>query len=84
MYTIARMLQVAGLVILPLAMFAQLNNSISLGQMLRFLVVGACLAIERLGIERIVCSPIPTGSGTVECDHGVMPVPAEALTSPRR
>ncbi len=41
-------------------------------------IVGAVAAIERLGIGRIVCSPIPTGSGTVRCDHGVMPVPAPA------
>lgn len=41
-------------------------------------VVGACMALERLGIERVICSPVPTGSGTVQCDHGIMPVPAPA------
>jgi uncharacterized protein (TIGR00299 family) protein len=41
-------------------------------------IVGASLALERLGVERVYCSPIPTGSGTVTCDHGVMPVPAPA------
>jgi len=41
-------------------------------------VVGASLGIELLGIDRVVCSPIPTGSGTVKCDHGIMPVPAPA------
>lgn len=41
-------------------------------------VVGAVLALELLGIERVICSPIPTGSGTITCDHGVMPVPAPA------
>ncbi len=41
-------------------------------------VVGAVLALELLGVERVVCSPIPTGSGTVTCEHGVMPVPAPA------
>jgi uncharacterized protein (TIGR00299 family) protein len=39
-------------------------------------IAGACIALERLGIEKIYCSPIPTGSGTVQCEHGVMPVPA--------
>lgn len=41
-------------------------------------IVGASLALEHLGIEHIGCAPIPTGSGTVTCDHGVMPVPAPA------
>lgn len=44
-------------------------------------VVGACLALHRLGIERIVCSPIPTGNGTVKCEHGLMPVPAPATAA---
>lgn len=42
-------------------------------------VVGAAIGFERLGLERIVCSSIPTGSGTVTCAHGVMPVPAPAV-----
>lgn len=41
-------------------------------------IVGACWAIERLRIDRVFCSPIPTGSGTVTCAHGVMPVPTPA------
>jgi uncharacterized protein (TIGR00299 family) protein len=41
-------------------------------------VVGACLALQRLGVEQVWCSAIPTGNGTVNCDHGVMPVPAPA------
>lgn len=41
-------------------------------------VVGAVLALHQLGVERVFCSPIPTGSGTITCDHGVMPVPAPA------
>ncbi len=41
-------------------------------------VVGACLCLEQLGVERIICGPIPTGSGTVKCEHGVLPVPAPA------
>ena len=41
-------------------------------------VVGAVLALELLGIDEVRCSPIPVGSGTVECDHGTLPVPAPA------
>ncbi len=41
-------------------------------------VVGAAIGVERLGLSRIVCSPIPPGSGVVHCEHGTMPVPAPA------
>lgn len=41
-------------------------------------IVGACYGLHALGVERVISSPIPTGSGTVTCDHGVMPVPAPA------
>jgi len=39
-------------------------------------VVGACVALDLLGVDEVRCSPIPTGTGTVTCEHGVMPVPA--------
>lgn len=41
-------------------------------------IVGAAIGVELLGLDRVVCSPIPTGSGTVKCEHGIMPVPAPA------
>lgn len=41
-------------------------------------IVGAVIGLELLGVRRIVCSPVPVGSGTVMCQHGVMPVPAPA------
>jgi len=41
-------------------------------------VVACCVAIELMGIDRIGCSPIPLGSGTVRCEHGELPVPAPA------
>ena len=39
MYTVARFLQIVGLGIPPLAIVAQLSNSITLGQMLQFLMM---------------------------------------------
>ena len=41
-------------------------------------VVGACVAMELLDIDRVLCSPIALGSGTVTCEHGVLPVPTPA------
>jgi uncharacterized protein (TIGR00299 family) protein len=41
-------------------------------------IVAAAVALELLNIDEVFCSPIPVGSGTVECDHGTLPVPAPA------
>ena len=41
-------------------------------------IVGVALALDSLQAERIYCSPVPLGSGTVRCDHGDYPVPAPA------
>ncbi|MCG3129286.1 MAG: Pyridinium-3,5-bisthiocarboxylic acid mononucleotide nickel insertion protein [Phycisphaerae bacterium] len=38
----------------------------------------ASFCLDFLKVDRIVCSPIPTGRGSIVCDHGVMPVPAPA------
>lgn len=42
-------------------------------------VVGACAALEMIGPERIVVSPIATGRGTADSMHGTIPVPAPAV-----
>ncbi len=41
-------------------------------------IVGFIAGLERLGIERVFASPVPLGSGTVETEHGLLPVPAPA------
>lgn len=43
-------------------------------------IVGVCMAIEKLGVEQIICSPICTGFGEVKCAHGILPVPTPATT----
>lgn len=42
-------------------------------------VCGAALALERLGIARVVSDVPVTGTGTVHCAHGEMPVPTPAV-----
>jgi len=41
-------------------------------------VLGACIALEELGADAVYCSEYKVGRGTVECAHGVLPVPAPA------
>jgi hypothetical protein len=43
MHAFARLLQLAGLTIPPLAMIAQLSDQISAGRMLQFLLFSVCL-----------------------------------------
>ncbi len=41
-------------------------------------VCGAVAGLELMGIEQTFCSALPTGGGTVQCEHGTLPVPAPA------
>ena len=41
-------------------------------------IVCAAVGAENLGIDRWLASPLNVGSGTVKCEHGVLPVPAPA------
>lgn len=44
-------------------------------------IVGTCLGLDWLDIDELVCSALPTGGGTVKCEHGLLPVPAPAVLS---
>ncbi len=41
-------------------------------------VVGAVVGLRVLEIDKVFCSPLHVGSGTIECAHGILPVPAPA------
>ena len=41
-------------------------------------IVGGCLGLAELGIEKVFATPLAVGSGTVVAEHGVLPVPAPA------
>lgn len=41
-------------------------------------IVCAAVGSEALGVDEIVCSPLNVGGGTVQCAHGIFPVPAPA------
>lgn len=44
-------------------------------------VVGAFWAMEALGVTRVTCSRLPWFTGTVRCDHGLVPLPAPATAA---
>jgi len=52
MHILARLLQLAGLAILPIAMAAQLSERISTGQMLQFLLVSVGIFVLGYTLQR--------------------------------
>jgi pyridinium-3,5-bisthiocarboxylic acid mononucleotide nickel chelatase len=42
-------------------------------------IVGTCLGLDWLGIDKIYCSALPTGGGTIKAAHGLMAVPVPAV-----
>ena len=42
-------------------------------------VVGVCAAITALDPDRLLCLPPPAGRGTVQTEHGCLPVPVPAV-----
>ncbi len=42
-------------------------------------IVGSFLCAHYLGVTKVYASPVPLGSGRVECSHGVLPVPVPAV-----
>ncbi len=41
-------------------------------------IVGGVIGMRELDVDQVLASPLNTGEGTVECDHGILPVPAPA------
>ena len=44
-------------------------------------VCGVALALEQLGVDRVVCSPLPVGRGFADAEHGRLPLPAPATVA---
>ncbi len=44
-------------------------------------IIGACAALDMMGIGAVYCSRVNVGSGFVKTNHGVLPVPAPATAN---
>lgn len=41
-------------------------------------IIGAAICIDYLNIDKIISSPVEVGYGTLNCAHGILPIPAPA------
>jgi len=41
-------------------------------------VVGVCILVDLLNVDKIYATSVPLGAGFIKCDHGIIPVPAPA------
>lgn len=41
-------------------------------------IVGSAIGLQLLGVQKIVCSPLPLSKGMIRGSHGAMPLPAPA------
>lgn len=44
-------------------------------------ILGACWALDRLGVERVTACALPWFSGSIVCAHGEIPLPAPATAN---
>ena len=42
-------------------------------------VVGTAAGLEHLGVDELLCSPLPMGTGMIKTHHGILPIPAPAV-----
>ena len=47
-------------------------------------LTGTAAAAASLGPDRIICSPVHDGHGTIKCSHGIIPVPVPAVTAMKK
>ena len=42
-------------------------------------IVGSCAALDSLAVDRVIVSPVATGTGSISSAHGTLPLPAPAV-----
>ena len=55
-------------------------HEVGLGMTIRE-ILGMCVAVELIAPERITATKVQTGSGKVECAHGLLDIPAPATAA---